>query len=404
VRHYLNHLGIINALGGDADSVLKGLLAGDRSGLSHDMPLVDGQRVPVAAWTGELPTIAQTEFDSRNNRLLLAALNQIRGPVEAAIERHGQDRVAVFLGTSTSGVREGEAAVAAEHQSGTVPENFHYRQQEVGSPSLFLAAELALSGPAMTISTACTSSAKAIIAAARSLDAGLCDVALVGGVDSLCGLTVNGFRALESVSPGLSQPFSRHRNGINIGEGAALFLMSREPGGLRLLGWGESSDAHHISAPDPEGQGAESAMREALARAGLPAEAVAYLNLHGTGTMKNDLMESHAVARVFPDGVPASSSKGVIGHTLGAAGATEAAFCWLALHPDYGDGRLPPHCWDGAIDSELAPLDLVETGACLGAQPRIAMSNSFAFGGSNAVLLLGEDSPGPFARRKDERG
>lgn len=391
MTHYLNHLGIINALGGDADSVLEGLLAGSRRGLASEMELVTGRRVPVAAWTGELPEPAarHADRDSRNNRLLLAALDQIRAPVEAAIAQHSRDRVAVVLGSSTSGVLEGEQAVAAFHEHGRVPSEFHYRQQEVGSPSAFLAEELELTGPAMTISTACTSSAKAMIAGARLLEADLCDVALVGGVDSLCGLTVNGFNALESVAAGLSNPFSRNRDGINIGEGAALFLMSGEPGGLRLMGWGETSDAHHISAPDPEGHGAEAAMRQALERAGVEARAVAYLNLHGTGTMKNDLMESHAVARVFPDGVPTSSSKGVIGHTLGAAGATEAAFCWLALHPDFGDGRLPPHVWDEAGDPQLAPLDLVTGDRRAGPGSRIAMSNSFAFGGSNAVLVLG---------------
>jgi 3-oxoacyl-[acyl-carrier-protein] synthase I len=391
VACYLNELGIINALGGSRQAVLDGLLAGSREGLGSEVGLARGRSVPVAAWPGDLPEPEARlwRYRSRNNRLLLAALEQIRASVDGVIDRHGADRVAVVLGSSTSGVLEGEQAVAAVHAGKPVPEGYHYYQQEVGSPSLFLAELLGLNGPAMTISTACTSSAKSIIAGARMLEAGLCDAALVGGVDSLCQLTVNGFDALESVAAGYCNPFSRNRDGINIGEGAALFLMTREPGGLRLMGWGESSDAHHISAPDPEGRGAETAMRQALAHGGVSPAQLTYLNLHGTGTIKNDLMESHAVARVFPDGVAAGSSKGMTGHTLGAAGATEAGFCWLALHPEHGDGQLPPHVWDGERDPALAPLALVAPGNRAGSGPRIAMSNSFAFGGSNAVLVLG---------------
>ncbi|MDQ2069984.1 beta-ketoacyl-[acyl-carrier-protein] synthase family protein [Natronospira bacteriovora] len=392
MRCYLNQLGIINSLGGDRDSVLQSLLSGSRAGLNREVTLLRGGRTTVAEWPGPLPAIEPPwrHYNSRNNRLLLAALNQIREAVDAAIQRHGPQRVAVVLGSSTSGVREGEQAVAADHHGQPRPSDYHYRQQEVGSPSDFLADFLAVTGPAMTISTACTSSAKSIIAGARLLQAGLCDVVLAGGVDSLCGLTVNGFDALESVSAGQSNPFSRRRDGINIGEGAALFLMSREAGGLSLMGWGETSDAHHISAPDPEGRGAEAAMRAALDQAGRAAGDVAYLNLHGTGTIKNDLMESHAVARVFPEGVACGSSKGMTGHTLGAAGATEAAFCWLALHPDHGDGRLPPHVWDGEADPALAPLSLIDTDSRVRGGVRLAMSNSFAFGGSNAVLLIGD--------------
>ncbi|MCP1727718.1 3-oxoacyl-[acyl-carrier-protein] synthase-1 [Natronospira proteinivora] len=392
-RIYLNHLGLINPLGRDKASVTEAMLAGTRHGLSRRMPLLRGGEATVGACSDELPAVPEgwTHRASRNNRLLLGALQEIESEVQAAIERHGPDRVAVVLGSSTSGVREGEAAVASHQYSGQYPAEFDYRLQEVGSPSEFLAEYLAVSGPALTLSTACTSSSKALIAGARMLELGLCDVVVAGGADSLCDLTVNGFDALESVSAQACNPFSRNRDGINIGEAAALFLMSRAPGPLRLMGWGECSDAHHISAPDPDGVGAEQAMRLALAMAGCDPVDIAYLNLHGTGTMKNDLMESHAVARVFPGGVPASSSKGMVGHTLGAAGATEAAFCWLALHEAYGGGQLPPHVWDGENDPSLAPLDLVSPGGWIQGQHRLAMSNSFAFGGSNAVLLLGAD-------------
>lgn len=229
-------------------------------------------------------------------------------------------------------------------------------------------------------------------AARRLLRQGLCDAVLVGGVDTLCQLTLNGFAALESLSPELCQPMSRNRQGINIGEGAALLLMTREDnnasdGSPALLGAGESSDAYHISAPHPQGLGAETAMRAALADAGLVPADVDYLNLHATATRKNDEMESRAVARLFPDGVAASGTKPLTGHTLGCAGATELALCWLALR----DGRLPPHVWDGEADAELPQLALVAAGSRFGrSSRRVCLSNSFAFGGSNACLLIGD--------------
>jgi len=254
-------------------------------------------------------------------------------------------------------------------------------------PSIFLLRHLGLGGPAYTISTACTSSAKAFQSARNLLRHGFCDVVLVGGADSLCHLTVNGFSALDSTTATLTNPMSRNRNGINIGEGAALFVMTKEESGIELLGVGESSDAHHISAPHPEGHGAEMAMRAALADAGLTANTIAYLNLHATATPKNDEMESRAVARVFPNSVAASGTKPMTGHTLGAAGATELAFCWLALQ----DGRLPPHIWDGEADSDLPTVNLAGIGQRFSqTAARVCMSNSFAFGGSNASLLIGD--------------
>ena len=208
-----------------------------------------------------------------------------------------------------------------------------------------------------------------------------------GGVDTLARLPLNGFHALGAMDAAPCTPFSRERRGINIGEAAALFLMTRERGGAQLLGTGSSSDAHHMSSPDPEGRGAIKAMCRALADAGLDAAQIDYLNLHGTATTHNDAMEAPAVAAVFPQGVPCSSTKSLTGHTLAAAGALEAAFCWLSLH----DGRLPPQRWDGLADPELPALRFVEPGARLpAAKPRRLMSCSFAFGGNNACLILGD--------------
>jgi 3-oxoacyl-[acyl-carrier-protein] synthase-1 len=390
---YLPALGIINALGSGADEVARRLFAGDTSGMVLEDGWLPGAPARVGRARGDLPEIPEkfADYACRNNRLLLAALAQIETAVDAVLTRHGRNRVGVVLGSSTSGIAEGEAAIAAQRIHGALPAGYHYTQQEIGMPAVFLARYLQLGGPAYTVSTACTSSAKAFASARNLLRHGLCDAVLVGGVDSLCRLTINGFTALESTSIDLCLPMSRNRHGINIGEGAALFLMTRDEAAIELLGIGETSDAYHMSAPHPEGLGAEAAMHAALADAGLLAGDIDYLNLHATATPKNDEMESRAVSNVFsgvlPDGIATSGTKPLSGHTLGAAGATELAFCWLALR----DGQLPPHVWDGEADPALPLLDLVKAGRHFSRRTRRAcMSNSFAFGGSNASLLIGD--------------
>lgn len=387
-RCFVNAVGIANAIGRGCDAVREGLLAGDTSGMVLEDGFLPHAQARVGRYRGELPPFPprNEKFDSRNNRLLLLALDEIRPAVEAALARVGAHRFGIVIGTSTTGILEGEAAFAAFLRDGAFPPAFHYAQQEIGLAAPFLARHLGTSGPAYTVSTACTSSAKAIAAARRLLRSGVCDAVLAGGADVLCKLTVAGFTALESTTAEICNPLSRNRRGINLGEGAALMLLSGAPAAIEVLGCGESSDAHHISAPDPAGRGAEIAMRAALADAGLEPQDIGYLNLHATATSKNDLMEAQAVSRVFPQGVPCSGTKPLTGHTLGAAGATEAAFCWLALQ---GDGGLPPHVWDGQADPELPPLVLARPGDRFGAR-RACMSNSFAFGGSNACLLLGE--------------
>ena len=386
---FLQALGILNALGNDLASVRRGLYAGSTAGMQVRQDFIPGRNVHVGAVDADLPEIEPrwAAYNSRNNQMLCAAIGQIRPQVEAAIGRYGAARVGIVLGTGTSGIAEGERAYAGYLHAGAFPAGFDYRQQEISSPSEYLRRALGITGPAWTVSTACTSSAKALASARRLLHAGICDAVISGGVDSLCKLTVNGFATLESVARGLCNPFSKNRDGINIGEGAAVFLLSREPGEVCLLGVGESSDAYHISAPDPEGRGAELAMREALADAGVTAAAVDYLNLHGTATPQNDLVESHSVARVFGTQVACSSTKPLVGHMLGAAGATEIAFCWLLLS-EPAAAPLPPHVWDGVADPSLAPLKLCRAGD-LPRHCRIAASNSFAFGGSNICVLLG---------------
>lgn len=388
---YLNELGIVCALGCGKADVADALFAADAPrGLAVSERHTPGRPLPLGEVHAALPDLSRHPLPlrSRNNALLCAAFEQIRDAVAAAIARHGADRVAVILGTSTSGIGEAELAMPARRAHGAWPGAFHYAQQEIGAPSRFIALESGARGPAWTISTACSSGAKALASAARLLRAGIVDAVIAGGADSLCGFTIGGFSALESVSAQRCNPFSRNRNGINIGEGAALFLLTRESGPVRLAGWGESADAHHISAPEPQGTGAIAAIEQALARAGIGPDAVDYVNLHGTATPQNDAMESRAVAAVLGSDTPASSTKPMTGHALGAAGAIEAGLCWLAMarNPEH---RLPPHWWDGEADAALPALALVAPGQRAAAPLRYVLSSSFAFGGSNVVLLFG---------------
>lgn len=388
---YLNDCGIVCALGAGKAPVRAALLAA-QSGVQPTGAYTPGRTVPLGCVpAGELPPVAHLPAPqrSRNNQLALAALAQIRPAVDAAVARYGKDRIGVVLGTSTSGIAETEAALHALEHAGALPPGFHYGQQEMGSPAEMLAAELDVGGPAYVHSSACSSGAKAMASAARLIAMGLCDAVVTGGVDSLCGFTVAGFSALESVSTERCNPLSAHRNGINIGEGAALFLMSREPAAVALAGWGESSDGHHISAPDPSGAGAQLAIGQALQRAGLAPGDIDYINLHGTATRQNDAMESKVVAAMFGAATPVSSTKPFTGHALGAAAAIEAALCWLLMQDDNPHGMLPPHLWDGCADPELPALAVAGPGAQLGRPLRHVLSNSFAFGGSNAALVFG---------------
>lgn len=395
---FIQDYGLICALGEGKLAVSEALAAWQAEGISpldtEHQALSDGRLTPVGRVRSELPPVsdALAAYDSRNNRLLLAALAQIQPKLDELKARVGADRIAIVLGTSTAGIAEAELAVAACERGASLPPAFDYRQQELGSPSEFLARQLALTGPAYTISTACSSSARAFISGQRLLAAGMADAVIVGGADSLCGLTLNGFDSLESLSLTRCRPFGEARRGINIGEGAALFVLSQTPAPLALLGAGESSDAWHISAPHPEGLGAEAAMRMALCQGGIDASELDYINLHGTATRLNDEMESRALARLFGEGetAPCSSSKMLTGHCLGAAGAIEAALCCLLMElgqaaPDQGSVQ----------DPALVPIQLVQGGGpafsskSLADPITLALSNSFAFGGNNVSLLLG---------------
>jgi len=311
MRLYIEALGLATPLGRGKAAVAEALFAGSRHGLVWRDEFLPGRRVRVGVVEGELPDVPKRlrAYACRNNRLALAALDEIARAIAGAIAVFGPSRIGVVLGTSTSGIADGELALRARAGDGDWPSGFDYRQQEAGNAAVFAAAYLGLDGPAYTVVTACSSSAKVFASAQRLVDAGLCDAVIVGGVDTLCRLTLRGFDSLEALAADQCNPFSRNRDGIVIGEGAAMFLLTPRPADIALLGVGESSDAHHVSAPDPTGMGAIRAMRGALEAAGLPAEAVDYVNLHGTATPLNDAMEGRAVAEVFGAATACSSTK-----------------------------------------------------------------------------------------------
>ncbi|EAA7555702.1 TPA: beta-ketoacyl-[acyl-carrier-protein] synthase family protein [Salmonella enterica] len=387
---YISAIGMINALGNKVAEVAANLTRGVSPGMRPRAGWLLG--FPEAVLGGvdaELPPIPDSfsAHRTRNNQLLLAALAQIQPQVDEAIARYARDRIAVVMGTSTSGLNEGDAHVNLSLNQQPSP-HWQYPQQELGDPSRFLNRWLGLAGPAFTLSTACSSSARAIISGRRLIEAGLADVAIVGGSDTLSRMPVNGFNSLESLSPTLCQPFGRDRSGITIGEGAALMVLTREPQPIALLGVGESSDAWHISAPHPQGEGAIRAITQALNDAGLQPDDVGYINLHGTATPLNDQIESRVVHNLFGERVPCSSTKHLTGHTLGAAGITEAAIATLILQMQL---PLPPQDFNrGEIDPTLPACGVLREAQPL-ARP-VILSNSFAFGGNNASILLGRVS------------
>lgn len=387
---YISAVGMINALGNTLDEIATNLTRGVAPGMRPRTGWLQGHPEAVLGGVdGELPVIADTfrNHRSRNNQLLLAALAQIQPQVDAAVARYGHERVAVVLGTSTSGLDEGDAHVNLT-LNGEASTAWRYPQQELGDPSRFLSHWLALDGPAFTLSTACSSSARAIISGRRLIEAGLADVAIVGGADTLSRMPINGFHSLESLSTTRCQPFAQDRCGITIGEGAALMLLTREPQPIALLGVGESSDAYHISAPHPQGEGAIRTIQQALNDAGMDPADIGYINLHGTATPLNDRIESHVVNALFGEAVPCSSTKHLTGHTLGAAGITEAGISMLILQRN-----LPLPAQDFSLSSRdpaLSPCGIITQPQTL--KHPVILSNSFAFGGNNASILLGRVS------------
>jgi 3-oxoacyl-[acyl-carrier-protein] synthase I len=381
---------LASALGRGLQPTFEALRAG-RSGLRRN----DFPGSALETWIGRVDDVndpTQVPLDGysdyRVQRIAQAALDQdgFTAAVERAKEQYGAKRIGLFLGTSSAGMLEIELAYRARQPDGALPQELNYRDSvNMYAPAAYVRARLRLGGPAAVVSTACSSGAKVFASASRAIEAGLCDAAVVGGVETLCFTTLHGFASLELLSREPCRPCDAERAGISLGEGAAFVLLEKaDPAGekLALLGYGESADAHHMSTPHPEGLGAALAMRAALGRAGLAPADIGYINLHGTGTRSNDAAESAGVYSVVGDRVPVSATKGWTGHTLGAAGAIEAVITLLALRHGYAPGTLNARTLDPGLQAQVllegreAPL-------------QHAMSNSFGFGGNNCSLLFG---------------
>lgn len=388
---FITRYSVVNCLGAGREAVAAGL----RERCSGLAPC-DFESVGLATHIGRVPGVESVamrgdlaRFDCRNNRLAQWALDLdgFAEAVRSARARHGASRIGVFAGTSTSGILQAEMAYRRrDRQTGALPVEFHYAETlNTFSLADFVRRYLALEGPAFVVSSACSSTAKVFGNAARMISAGVCDAAVVGGADSLCYTTLYGFHSLELTSSGPCRPFDAERDGISIGEGAGFALLERQSddgGALRLLGIGESSDGYHMSTPHPEGLGARLAMERALASAGLAPGDIDYINLHGTATRTNDAAEDLAVCSVFGTATPCSSTKGAIGHLLGAAGINEALICAIAIERGFMPGS--PHT--RRVDTALKCRYLVDN---LASAPRRVVSNSFGFGGSNCSLVLG---------------
>lgn len=383
---YINDLTSVSSLGTNELTIVDSLSHTDRCYLTYRDDLLNEHK---GSYFGQikakLPRLDEYhEHKSRNSAVLAFLTDSIKDSINELKQKYSKDRIAIILGTSTSGLDETENELKKFMQTGVPSRDFYYKSQEFGDPSMFLADYLEIDGPAYTISTACSSSARALICGKRMLESGLVDAVIAGGADTLCKVPINGFNSMGVLSQERCLPFNKNRAGINIGEGGGLMILSKEKASLELLGVGESSDAYHVSSPDPSGAGAISAMEMALNDASLKTDDIGYVNLHGTATKLNDAMESKAMASLFKGKVPCSSTKYMTGHTLGAAGIVEAAIlCYLLKH----DLDLPVQDFShDEIDDTLDECGLIKEK--IKAKKKVMMSNSFAFGGNNASIII----------------
>lgn len=379
----------LNALGATRASILEALQAG-RTGLvplasTPELPQAPDFETAIGAVRTELPQLQGdlAPWTTRIARMAKHLIDELEEPLRRARERWRPERIAVLLGTSTAGAETTESAYRVFIETGELPGHYDFRRQHTfGAVQHAVARMTGARGPAWMTSTACTSSAKPLATARRLIAADQIDAAIVGGIDTLCSMTLLGFQSLQALDSRPCRPFSSERRGISIGEGGALALVERE-GEARVLieGVGETSDSYHISAPHPEGRGALDAMREALAQADCRPDQVDHINAHGTGTQLNDIAEAGAIASLFGEEIPVVSTKGFTGHTLGAAGAIEFAFAAYAVE----EGWIPPSLHADPIDPKVS-LN-VPTGVTRGRFRRV-LSNSFAFGGNNVSVLV----------------
>ena len=406
---YLSKPGVMSCAGNNIDELWNAVTTGKQDNIKK-VKACNGEEYFAARIADDILQPAGARYDMKIMRIENAALEQIADDVKAVLSKYGPERLAVCIGSCDNGTEFSLANHRKYFADGEFPANYSLEIQGADYVSTFVAEKFGIKGPAVTFATACSSSAGAIIKAAEMIKADIVDAAIVGGIDIASDTTLIGFSALEAVSSEITNPFSKNRHGITLGDGAAFFVLTKEPvverslsgdqgsveTTVKLLGWGESADAYHMTSPDPSGAGAEKAIRRALENAGLDKDKVGYINLHGTGTKFNDSMEAKAVAAIFGEKTVAlSTTKPVTGHTLGAAAALEAAICWKALVENNGKNgkiQLPLQVWDGERDEELPALNIVDGKPGADGEPgelRVCLSNSFAFGGANACLVIG---------------
>ena len=378
MEYVLKNLGFVCALGANHDDIVKNARVGDTKGMFSEKVLVDGEIVPF----GCAPVPRKQEL--RMYDLIDCAMNQIADDIELLKKTYAKNRVGIIVGSSNTGVHEAQKLIETAFQNNIDLPRDVIQDLELGTPVEYICTKTGFSGPAFTVSTACSSSLKVFQSARQLIENDICDAVLVGGVDGRCDFALNGFNALGALSATHTNPFSENRNGINLGEGAALFILEKGDNGIKLLGIGESSDAYHLTSPDPSGSGAISSMKYALQDAGLKPSDIDFINMHGTGTTANDAMESLAINSVFGEDVLCASTKPLTGHTLGAAGAISMGLSWLMLKYNF----VIPHIYDGHFADDCAEIRL----ACKEDSKEInrILCNAFAFGGSNASIIMGK--------------
>jgi 3-oxoacyl-[acyl-carrier-protein] synthase-1 len=387
---YLSKPAVISCAGNSIETLYSSVVNADRSGI---VPVTIYEKTYFTGYvnTAMLPPVS-TCADTRIMRITDAASEQIRDIVHYVTKQFGKDRIAVCIGSCDNGSELSLQAHKEYFKNGKFPDSYEIHFQGASVPAEYIAKKFDISGPVVAYSAACASSADAIIKAAELIAAGFCDAAIAGGVDIASNTALLGFDSLGAIAKTYCNPFDKNRDGINLGEGGCFFVMSKKPfpdnKKIYLEGYGSSADAHHMTAPAPDGSGASRAMKAALDSAGLNADDIDYINLHGTGTVHNDSAEAYAVASIFSGSghTLVSSTKTVTGHTLGAAGALEAAICWYTLYS--GVHYIPPRCSDGIEDESIPRLRFSEKGSVIDTIKH-CMSNSLAFGGCNISLILG---------------
>ena len=378
MEYILKNLGFVCALGANHEEIVKNARAGNTDAMFSENVVVDGTKVPFGC--APIPQ----KHNLRMYDLIDCALGQIATDIDLLKKNYKLNRVGVIVGASNTGVHEAQKSIEKSIANNAAIDKSVIKDLELGGAAQYICDKTGFDGPCFVVSTACSSSLKVFQSARQLLDNDICDAVLVGGVDGRCDFALNGFNALGALSKKHTNPMSENRDGINLGEGAAIFIMERGECGIKLLGVGESSDAYHLTSPDPTGAGAMDSMRFALLDAKLNPDDIDFINMHGTGTTANDAMESLAINTVFRENILCASTKPLTGHTLGAAGAISTGLAWLMLKYNF----IVPHIFDGHFAPDCARIRLAQIGD--NKEINKILCNAFAFGGSNASLIIGK--------------